>query len=135
MSSHTKKHACKVSTAGSLHQYLSWVNSGLGYTIFDNPLLIADLLSAEFKPEQWFKAAADAWKDNPEGGSKKKLGAVFRNLGVHGYNTSSDYQQTLGNFGPALFKRIQRKLRPKFRFYTILMGLSEVGKLFWFLFA
>lgn len=65
-----------------------------------------DPLSSDFSPAAWFDAAAASRSGSPP----KSLGVSVRNLSVHGFRSSTDYQHTFGNYPLALLQSIGARL-------------------------
>jgi ATP-binding cassette subfamily G (WHITE) protein 2 (PDR) len=74
------------------------------YLDSDRPSI--DLESDEFDPTQLFESLAGFRRCDPDRYPFKAFGVSFRNLGFHGYKTSTDYQYTFGNYPATLFSTI-----------------------------
>ena len=89
---------------------------------------MTDPQSVHFSPEEWFKAKAQAQTVLSTECPDKRLGVAFQGLGVYGYKTSTDYQQTLGNLLTALFNKLIRKAKIKTQILHTLDGLVRSGE-------
>ncbi len=76
-----------------------------------------DPLSPNFEAKTWLKAMLRLQMDAPEKHPRRTVGVAFRNLNVHGYGASTDYQKSVGNIwleALGLFRRVlgigQRKI-------------------------
>lgn len=86
------------------------IDSSLPKTKLLNPFVVSDRPSFDpesehFSPRQLFESLAEFRRHDPTRYPAKAFGVSYRNLNVHGYKTSTDYQYTFGNYPGRLISR------------------------------
>ncbi|KZF23845.1 putative ABC transporter [Xylona heveae TC161] len=56
-----------------------------------------DPSSEDFNPKAWYRALFQIFSRDPEKFPQRTAGIAFRNLGVYGFGTPTDYQKDVGN--------------------------------------
>lgn len=97
-------------------------------TLFPAPTeAFLDPQSPEFNARRWAKAFFQLRNSSVEGVKPRTAGIAFRHLSVHGFDTATDYQKTVGNIildGITYFKNVV--LRQKQQRIDIVRGLEGV---------
>ncbi|KAI6259789.1 hypothetical protein MCOR27_000739 [Pyricularia oryzae] len=95
----------------------------------DSPL---DPSSKKFNARKWAKAFYDLRVDTAEGSPPRTTGIAFKNLNVHGFGTSTDFQKDVGNavleVGSMLGK-VTGKKQHRIDILHNLEGLVQAGEL------
>ena len=78
--------------------------------------------------EEWFKEITESPDLQVKGSSNKCLTVVFRNLGVYGFDTSSDYQRTFGNLGWSSLNNLLGRHKAKVQILHSFNGLVKNGE-------
>ncbi|KAI9876370.1 MAG: hypothetical protein M1830_006664 [Pleopsidium flavum] len=91
-----------------------------------------DPRSGAFSSAAWFKAVAGIKSRHPDRYSSGALGVSYRDLNVHGFRTSTDYQQTFGNYPMALasvFNKLVGRGKTKVEILRNIDGLVKSGEM------
>lgn len=109
-------------------------SSAVAYTEPVNPFLASDRPSfnpesEDFSPTILFESLAEVRRFESGRYPAKSFGVAYRNLSVHGYRTSTDYQHTFGNFPVTLFNKTFGWGRKRITILNSFDGLVEQGKM------
>jgi ATP-binding cassette, subfamily G (WHITE), member 2, PDR len=96
-----------------------------------NPVL--DPTSSSFSSKLWLETVKSIESRDPERYPKRVVGVVYKNLSVHGFGESTDYQKTFGNYPfefLSLGKRlVGREQKTKIQILRDFDGLVKSGEM------
>ncbi|KAI9751254.1 MAG: pyruvate dehydrogenase E1, beta subunit [Chaenotheca gracillima] len=88
--------------------------------------------SGKFDPRAWAKTLLALESRDPDRYPKRVAGVSYRNLGVHGYGTPTDYQKTFGNYpleAGSIFNRLSGRNKHKIQILRDFDGLVKSGEM------
>lgn len=99
-----------------------------------NPFLALDCpslnpKSKDFSPELWFESVAQFRGREPNRYPAKALVVSYRDLSVHGYKSSADYQHTFGNYPATLLRKLFGRGRTQVTILSGFDGLIQKGEM------
>ena len=99
-----------------------------------NPFLASDCPSLDpksddFDPTLLFESLAEFRRQGSPRCPAKAFGVSFRNLSVHGYKTSTDYQLTFGNYPLTLLSKASGQGKEPLTILNKFDGLVEQGEM------
>jgi hypothetical protein len=106
------------------------VGGGINPFLNSHPNL--DPNSPEFDARAWAKALIHHSAVDPDRYPRHPTGVAFKNLGVHGFGSDTDYQRTVLNIlltGPTLFREWIRQRQQKIDILRDFDGLVESGQM------
>lgn len=91
-----------------------------------------DPSSPDFDAKKWVTSLLGAFSQDPDRYARHTLGVSYRNLGVHGYGRSADYQKDVLNAlwrAPLMLRDIVSKQQTKIQILKDFDGLIKRGEM------
>lgn len=128
----TRRRMIELVRSHSVRIVQSASNSGsnINHFLSSHPKL--DPSSPEFEAIEWAKAFLDHSKSDPDRYPRPQVGISFRDLGVHGYGSDTDYQKTVLNVllqGPMMVKQWISQRRRRVDILRDFDGLVRSGEM------
>jgi ATP-binding cassette, subfamily G (WHITE), member 2, PDR len=99
-----------------------------------NPFLALDCpalnpKSSEFSSKLWFESITELHRREPDKYPSRATSVSYRDLSVHGYKTSTDYQHTFGNYPAALLHKAFGRGKTQVTILSNVDGLAKQGEM------